>query len=150
MPVDPHIGAAALKELLFKKCRDEWAEVNYDHQLDIHKLQLSTADLIEITPPTDGNDDVDCLAGFLYKPSKGSNIPTFSMPKAPIMLILTMNSKDFTAYLKYFDEREAATANQTDMEVDELDSTDEVRVELVVSIYKLTFFVLVRVKKQRT
>lgn len=138
--MDPLIGAAELKELLFNKCKEEWAEVNYGHELDITKLQLSTADLIEITPPEDGSDDVNCLAAFLYKPTKASNTLTFTLPKAPIHLVLSMNSKDFTAFTKYFDEQEEAMANQGHVDVDQLEQTDEACGKLVFLFIRLLSF----------
>lgn len=113
--VDPHIGAAELKKKLFNGIREEWTVVNNGHHLKFDQLQLSTSDLIEICPPTDGRDDVNCLARWLYKPSKKSSEPTLTIPKAPLQLLFTMNSKDFAAFTEYFNETEKDKAFQANL-----------------------------------
>lgn len=138
-PVNPHIGAAELKERLFNGIKEEWTIVNNGHELEINKLQLSSSDLIEICPPKDGMEDVDCLARWLYKPSKKSNEVTLTIPKAPLQLLFTMNSKDFIAFNDYFEEMENDTVFQANLAMatggEVLEASSEVRyIQYIASI----------------
>lgn len=130
MDIDIHVGAEELQQSLFRICKEEWDKIYPRFPLVLDKLKLSTLQLIEIKPPEDGSDDVECLLRCkVLKAHATTGKPV--IPKT-LSLVFSMNSRNYAEFMAYCEEEDfnanLSLATQTPADKFENEVRDMLRV----------------------